>query len=264
MPTNVLVVGATRGLGLEIAKQYLAKDDHVVFGTTRSSTAPDKDKAISQVHWITDIDVGEESAGPNLAKQLRGHNITALHAIYISAGYFGKESFTEPDFAAEVKMYRTSAIGPVFLVHALHAAQLLEKQRSKIVLISSESGSIALRHISEGGGNFAHHGSKAALNMVGKLLSLDLHDDGVAVALIHPGFMRTEMTKSVGFDQFWDDGGAVLPSEAAQSVVRWTEDHFTLEKSGTYWAPRGPRDIGTAEFVLGPKDKLPVPLELPW
>jgi NAD(P)-dependent dehydrogenase (short-subunit alcohol dehydrogenase family) len=43
--------------------------------------------------------------------------------------------------------------------------------------------------------------------MVGKLLSLDLKEQGVVVGIVHPGFMRTEMTKGVGFDKYWDDGG---------------------------------------------------------
>ena len=55
----------------------------------------------------------------------------------------------------------------------------------KVVLVSSESGSIGLRHASEGGGNYAHHASKSALNMVGKLLSLDLRERGIAVAIVH-------------------------------------------------------------------------------
>jgi NAD(P)-dependent dehydrogenase (short-subunit alcohol dehydrogenase family) len=103
-------------------------------------------------------------------------------------------------------MYTTSSVAPVFLVHRLVKAGLL-KQGSKIVLVSSEAGSIALRHEKEGGGNYAHHASKAALNMVGKLLSLDLKEKGVVVSIVHPGFMRTEMTAGVGFDQYWDAGG---------------------------------------------------------
>ena len=106
-------------------------------------------------------------------------------------------------------MYTTSSIAPVFLVHALFHSGLLSKG-SKVVLVSSESGSITLRHESEGGGNYAHHASKAALNMVGRLLSLDLKDAGVVVSIIHPGFMRSDMTKGVGFDKFWDDGGGML------------------------------------------------------
>lgn len=57
---------------------------------------------------------------------------------------------------------------------------------------------------------------------------------------VHPGFMRTEMTKNVGFDQFWDDGGAVTPEEAAKSLVDWTEKTFDISKTGQFWAPRGP------------------------
>lgn len=126
--------------------------------------------------------------------------------VIITAGYFATESFDEPNFENQVAMYKTSAIGPVFIVHHLVKQHLLGKG-SKVVLVSSESGSITLRHESEGGGNYGHHASKSALNMVGKLLSLDLKDEGIAVAIVHPGFMRTEMTKGVGFDKFWDKGG---------------------------------------------------------
>ena len=95
---------------------------------------------------------------------------------------------------------------PVFIVHHLVKANLLQ-EGSKVILVSSESGSINLRHEKEGGGNYGHHASKAALNMVGKLLSLDLKEKKIAVGIVHPGFMRTEMTKGVGFDKYWDAGG---------------------------------------------------------
>jgi NAD(P)-dependent dehydrogenase (short-subunit alcohol dehydrogenase family) len=105
-------------------------------------------------------------------------------------------------------MYTTSSVAPVFVVHRLARAGLLGAG-SAVVLVSSEAGSVALRHESEGGGNYAHHASKAALNMVGRLLSLDLRDKGVVVSIVHPGFMRTEMTKGVGFDKYWDGGGGM-------------------------------------------------------
>lgn len=155
-------------------------------------------------------------------------------------------------------MYTTSAIGPVFVVHHLVHAGLLNTitqeqdttippTASKIILISSESGSLTLRHRIEGGGNYAHHASKSALNMVGKLLSLDLYSRGIAVGMIHPGFMRTEMTRGVGFDKFYEDGGAVTPDEAAQSLVEFVEDGkgggFDMRRTGEYWAPRGARYV---------------------
>jgi NAD(P)-dependent dehydrogenase (short-subunit alcohol dehydrogenase family) len=139
---------------------------------------------------------------PLLCKQ-HAHNPWQI----ISAGHFTTEDLDKgPNWDEEVLMYTTSSIAPVFVVHALYKAGLLGSG-SKIVLVSSESGSITLRHEKEGGGNYAHHASKAALNMTGKLLSLDLKEHGVIVSIVHPGFMRTEMTKGVGFDKFWDDGG---------------------------------------------------------
>lgn len=111
-----------------------------------------------------------------------------------------------PNWDDEVTMYTTSSIAPVFVVHSLAHAGLL-KSGSKIIFVSSEAGSITLRHEKEGGGNYAHHASKAALNMAGKLLSIDLKEKRVIVSIIHPGFMRTEMTKGVGFDKHWDEGG---------------------------------------------------------
>lgn len=107
-------------------------------------------------------------------------------------------------------MYKTSAIGPVFVVQALVKAGVVPAGAgARVILVSSESGSIALRHAKEGGGAYGHHASKAALNMVGKLLSLDLTDRGIAVGIVHPGFMRTGMTKGVGFDKYWDAGGGM-------------------------------------------------------
>lgn len=138
---------------------------------------------------------------------------------FITAGYFDTEDFGSekgPNWEAEQRMYTTSAIAPVFVVQRLHAAGLLASG-AKIVLVSSESGSITLRHEKEGGGNYAHHASKTALNMVGKLLSLDLNEDGVVVSIVHPGFMRTEMTAGVGFDKYWDEGGGKSPSSSSFS-----------------------------------------------
>ena len=90
-------------------------------------------------------------------------------------------------------MYKTCAVGPVCVVQALAATGKITTNvggaaGGKVVLVSSEAGSITLRHASEGGGNYAHHASKAALNMVGKLLSLDLKERGMAVGVVHVRF----------------------------------------------------------------------------
>lgn len=145
----------------------------------------------------------------NVAKQIRNPD---KQAKIITAGHFTTEDLSAdkgPNWEEEQLMYTTSSVAPVFVVHRLVHKGLLGRG-SKVVLVSSEAGSIALRHPSEGGGNYAHHASKAALNMVGKLLSLDLQEQGVIVSIVHPGFMRTDMTKGVGYDKYWDDGGGEL------------------------------------------------------
>ncbi|KAF2099995.1 oxidoreductase [Rhizodiscina lignyota] len=264
MPT-VLIVGGTRGLGAQLVKQYASSDRNRVFATSRH-TAPFKGNPEfpDNVFWIPNIDVADEEAGFKIASRLSSD--TCIDICIISAGYFGSETFDEPSFDKELQMYKTSAIGPVFLVHHLVKAGMFRKRgvgpNPKIILVSSEAGSIALRHGPNGGGNFGHHASKAALNMVGKLLSEDLKEKGIAVGLVHPGFMRTDMTKGVGYDKFWESGGAVYPQVAATSLIEFIET-FDLDKTGQFWAPRGAADIGTAEAVLGSKD-LPGPLQLPW
>ncbi|PHH85404.1 hypothetical protein CDD83_460 [Cordyceps sp. RAO-2017] len=258
--SRVLIVGATRGLGASLVKQYAARAGAVVYGTTRANAKPAGFPA--QVQWITGLDLMKADVGDVLVKQL-GADAQPLSAVIITAGHFTTEDLSAekgPNWEEEQRMYTTSSIAPVFLAHRLVRAGLVQRD-SRLVLVSSEAGSIALRHAKEGGGNYAHHASKAALNMVGKLLSLDLKDQGVIVSIVHPGFMRTEMTAGVGFDKYWDDGGAVSPDEAAVSLVEWT-DKLDLSKTGEYWAPRGPRDIGTAEVVLG--KNLATPLQLPW
>ncbi|KAL3420359.1 short chain dehydrogenase reductase family superfamily [Phlyctema vagabunda] len=267
---NVLIVGATRGLGASLANIYASQKDTTVFGTARAPAAPKDSKLSDKIIWVPNIDLSVEGVGTRLVNQLPGlgagggmvaGGLKAFDVVIITAGFFATEDFVNgPNWADEVSMYTTSAIAPPFIVHALSRAKFLAGN-SKIILVSSESGSITLRHEKEGGGNYGHHASKAALNMVGKLLSLDLKEKGVIVSIVHPGFMRTEMTAGVGFDKYWDDGGAVTPEEAAKSLVEWAEK-LDISKSGEYWAPRGPGDIGTAEVTIG--KGLSTPLQLPW
>ncbi|KAL1594071.1 hypothetical protein SLS59_009102 [Nothophoma quercina] len=257
----ILIVGATRGLGASLVKLHASNADNYVFATARTSNPPANSK---NVVYIPGVDIASPDAGKTVIRFLKNRGISNLDTVIITAGYFATESLEKPSFEAQERMYRTCAIGPTILVTTLanESNGLLAKD-SKVIFVSSESGSITLRHEKEGGGNYGHHASKTALNMSAKLLSLDLKDRGVAIATVHPGFMRTEMTKGVGFDKFWDEGGAVTPDVAAKSLAEWIQT-FNISKTGEYWAPRGPSDIGTAEVVLGPTDKLPTPLQLPW
>ncbi|KAI9778527.1 MAG: hypothetical protein M1839_008058 [Geoglossum umbratile] len=250
----ILIIGATRGLGAALAAQYATHTNTTVYATTRSSSAPAN--APNKI-WIPNIDLLSPTASETLAAALP----TPITTVILTAGIFPAETLSSLDFPAQIKTYTTSSIAPPFIASSLLKAGLLP-QGAKFVLVTSEAGSISLRHEKEGGGNYAHHASKAAANMVGRLLALDLKEAGVVVGVVHPGFMRTEMTKNVGYDQYWESGGAVTPGEAAASLIDFIDNSLDMSKSGQFWAPRGPRDIGTAEAVMG--TDLPTPLQLPW
>jgi len=251
---SVLIVGATQGLGHSLALQY-ASSGHTVYATARYS-APQMH--ILNLHWIPKIDITDPGCGRRIAAQWA--ESAKIDLVVICAGYFAVEKgLDELDYEKEKRMYETVAIAPPFLIHHLVHAGLL-KTGGKVVLVGSESGSIALRHEVEGGGNYGGHGSKAALNMVGKLLSIDLKSKGIAVSIVHTGYLRKENK-----DGFFEvrDKHAVKPDEAATALRSWV-DTFDMEKTGQFWAVRGAGDIKTAEAVLGPLDTLPTPLELPW
>lgn len=99
--------------------------------------------------------------------------------------------------------------------------------------------------------------------MVAKLLSIDLTKKGVTTLAIHPGFLRTEMTKSIGYDEYYDSGGAVHPDIAAESLIAFVET-ITKDMNGQLWAPRGGRDIGQARNVIGDDVAMHTPIQLPW
>ncbi|KIW64377.1 hypothetical protein PV04_09316 [Phialophora macrospora] len=255
---NILVVGASRGLGLALAQHYASKPSTTVYGTTRKSSPHPPSN--SSIQWISDIDLMKATCGADLASQVTG---TPFSAVFITAGIFKLESFDDPgpDWDVEVATYTTSAIAPPFIVSALYKAGCLHTG-AKVVLISSEAGSLTLQQAG-GGGNYAHHASKSAVNMVGLQLKYDLEPHGVAIAMVHPSFMRTEMTKGVGFDEAWDANEALTPEEAATLVGDWTDNDLDMTKSGQFWAPRGTRDIGSWKEVMG-GEHIKGPVQLPW
>lgn len=271
---NVLIVGATRGLGSSLAHQY-AKQGMNVYCTARYSVPQ---SSVPNIHWISNIDITAEGAGRRISAQWSADG--KIDLLIICSGYFATETLEHLDYEKEVAMYKTCAIGPTFLVqHLVHAGLL--KTGSRVVLVGGESGSVSLRHESGPGGNYGGHGSKAALNMVGRLLSIDLKEKGIAVGIVHTGYLRKENHNGV-FEVSGDKEGeftvvyaregklanvrnlAVKPDEAALALRSWI-DTFDMAKTGQLWSVRGPAGIKHLEDVLGkPVDALPTPMQLPW
>ncbi|KAK4611821.1 hypothetical protein CLAFUW4_13071 [Fulvia fulva] len=113
---NILIVGATRGPGKELAKQY-HEAGHNVSGTARSETPDDR----LGIRWITGVDVSESQAGTTIVSGLRNEQ---QDVVIVSAGYFPKESIDEPDFDKEVFTYKSMEGGVIEAGQQSHQALL--------------------------------------------------------------------------------------------------------------------------------------------
>lgn len=215
---NIVITGANRGIGLEIAKIFAERGD-TVLALCRSSS--DELEAIgATVH--SGIDVAKDE-GIKSAQQALGQ--TAVDVLINNAGIFRNETLDEFDVESIRAQFEVNALAPIRLVQALKGRLT---KGGKIGLITSRMGSI------EDNGSGAYYGyrmSKAALNAGGKSLAIDLEASGVALAILHPGFVQTQMTNY---------SGDVTASEAASGLVARL-DELTLDTTGSFWHAQGQR-----------------------
>jgi hypothetical protein len=99
---NILIVGATRGLGAALVSYYASQPSTTVYATSRSSSPPSHSNNTDNVHWLTDIDLMSPSCSIKLSSSL---NSTPINTIYITAGCFVTGDFFKGlDQGAEIKM----------------------------------------------------------------------------------------------------------------------------------------------------------------
>ncbi|MCH8499577.1 MAG: SDR family oxidoreductase [Marinobacter sp.] len=216
MSKHVLITGANRGIGLELTRNY-ASQGYKVIGVCRESSA-ELDELASQV--IDGIDVTQPDDIERLIDLLGDQN---LDILINNAGLLQDETLGELDFDSIRKQMEINAYAPLRVTEALLPRL---NAGSKVALITSRMGSIA---DNDSGGRYGYRASKAALNAFGKSLSVDLKPRGIAVALLHPGFVKTRM---VNF------GGLISPEEAAQGLCQRI-DELTLDNSGGFWHSNG-------------------------
>jgi NAD(P)-dependent dehydrogenase (short-subunit alcohol dehydrogenase family) len=183
MPT-VLVIGASRGIGLEFVRQYAA-DGARVIATHRQPDDGARLRALGARPLA--LDVLDAGALAGFASQLEGE---ALDLAIVNAGVYGSRSTglvapTQDEFDA---VMRTNVHAPMQLI-ALLGPRLAATQ-GKLAVISSSMGSISrMTHAS----GWLYRASKAALNSVLRAASIDLGPQGVTCMAFHPGWVRTDM-----------------------------------------------------------------------
>lgn len=182
MTTTTLIIGASRGIGLELTKQYLVEGGRV-FATARDDEALARLRALGA--RVLRLDVADTASVSGLAWQLDGES---LDTVVVNAGVYGPSTSalqtpTEEDFD---RVMHTNVLGPMRVIPQLADALA---EGSRLGVISSRMGSMGLRTSASG---WLYRASKAAVNSVLKDASVVLAGKAICVAL-HPGWVRTDM-----------------------------------------------------------------------
>ncbi|MBY6205455.1 SDR family oxidoreductase [Halomonas denitrificans] len=210
---NVLVTGANRGIGLELARQLAERGDRVIaVCRERSDELSALDARIE-----SGIDVTDRDSLADLAGRLDG---VELHGLFNNAGVLRSSDFDalEDQLDDYRLQFEVNALGPLRVTRAL-VDRLVEG--SKVAIITSRMGSIA---DNTSGGHYGYRMSKAAVNMGGVSLAHELKPRGIAVGLLHPGYVQTDMTGHTGH---------VGPAEAAAGLIQ-RFDELSLESTGSF------------------------------
>jgi len=209
---RVAITGANRGIGLSLAKELVAQGGKLV-AICRSSS--EELEALGADEVVLGIDVTSDEVCEGIASKITGGPIDIL---INNAGYFyePEEKIDSLNFKEELKMIDICALGPLRVSASLFNGGLL-KEGSKVAMITSQGGSVSWRTTQNPtGGDYGHHMSKSAANMMGVLLSQELKDKGIIVGILHPGFNKTDMTAK--YEKIWEIEGAVDASIGAKRV----------------------------------------------
>ena len=213
---KALITGANRGIGLELCRQLSARGDAVVAVCRQSSEELDR----LAVDVIQGVDVTTDAAATHLDTKVDDRSVDLL--IH-NAGLLERTELGSIDYASVERQWQVNAVAPLRLTEALLSKL---RERSKVALVTSRMGSIA---DNTSGGSYGYRMSKAALNAAGKSLAHDLKPRGIAVVILHPGFVRTGMTQQRGF---------MDPPQSAELLLARI-DELSLETTGRFLHANG-------------------------
>jgi NAD(P)-dependent dehydrogenase (short-subunit alcohol dehydrogenase family) len=202
--TAILIVGASRGIGFELTRQYLDEGCRV-FATARDDESLARLRSLGA--RVLRLDVADAASVSGLAWQIDGET---FDTVIVNAGVYGpKTSGLETPVEAEFdKVMRTNVLGPMRVIPQLAEALATG---ARLGVLSSRMGSMGLR---ANPGGWLYRASKAALNSVLKDVSLALDGKAICVAL-HPGWVRTDMG-GAGADLAVEDSARDLRRTLAQ------------------------------------------------
>jgi NAD(P)-dependent dehydrogenase (short-subunit alcohol dehydrogenase family) len=212
-----LVTGANRGIGYAYCQQLQARGDTAI-AVCRNASQELKQLGVQVEEGI---DIRSDASVADLRQRL---GETAIDVLFNNAGIAQRVTLEDLNFDSIREQFEVNALGALRVTQALLP---LLKSGSKIGLVTSRMGSIA---DNTSGGSYGYRMSKVALSMAGKSLAHDLQGRGIAVAILHPGLVQTDMTNFAP--------GGITPGVSAQGLMA-RMDALTIENTGTFWHANG-------------------------
>ena len=215
--TTVIVTGANRGIGLEYCKQFLARGDEVIALCRQTS----KELTALACRVEEGIDVSSDDCLAIIRERL--NDVSQVDVLINNAGLLTDESLEDLDYDRIRSQFEINTLGPLRVTEALK-----EKlgRGAKIAMMTSRMGSVT---DNTSGSRYGYRISKAALNIASVSLAHDLKSEGVAIAILHPGYVKTEMTGMSG----------LIDTEESVDGLMQRIDALSLENSGTFWHTNG-------------------------
>ncbi|WP_248920062.1 SDR family NAD(P)-dependent oxidoreductase [Pseudomonas entomophila] len=239
-PANVLLCGASQGIGLALCSQLLARDDvGLLLAVSRRATRSPALDALAREHGRRlvrlDCDARDEQALQVLAGQARAC-CDQLHLVLCTLGVLqetparAEKSLAQLDLAGLQASFATNCFAPVLLLK--HLLPLLRQQPVTFAALSARVGSISDNHL---GGWYSYRASKAALNQLLRTASVELKrlNPASTVLALHPGTTDTRLSRP--FQGNVPIGKLFSPAFAASCILELVGRHGPLQ-TGTFWA----------------------------
>ncbi len=221
--STVVITGANRGLGLELARVFAGRGDHVIAGCRNPDAASELATSTEHVHAV---DMGDEKSIADFIDAIGDQpvdvllNNAGIDARNLGADEAGRDVLvqTPEQLIGQVEV---NAVGPWLLSRGL-LPQLRRAANPRIVNMSSQIGSMEVSQTM--GRDVGYAVSKAALNMITVKLASRLRDEGIVAVMLHPGYLRTAMGGA---------GAAMDADDAARQIVDLI-DGLTIADTGSF------------------------------
>jgi NAD(P)-dependent dehydrogenase (short-subunit alcohol dehydrogenase family) len=218
--TTWLITGANRGIGLAMAAALISRGDRVVAAVRDPFRIPDLLKTAPRENCVViGMDVTDQRSVERAAASVK----EPVDVLVNNAGVNppGRQNAVEADLAAFAETLAVNTVAPI-RVSQVFLPHLRRSAAPRILTVSSQMGALTTNASS---GAMAYRTSKAAVNKAMQCLAADLRAENIPVAVVHPGWVRTDM----------GGGGAdIAPEESAAGLIALC-DGLAIEGTGRFY-----------------------------